>query len=147
MRGKRRARIAIVFLAGVIFGAGCSGSDKASESTDVATTKSLDCAWPMFGHGVDRTFAYPDECATDISPATVSRLQQRWFYRTPDVVTATPAVADGVAYVGDWSGNFFAISIADGSVQWQYQAEKHPVVYSGQIVASAAVSDVGDERR
>lgn len=138
---------AMVVLAVAIIATSCSGSDEAGDSPEPAATRDLECAWPMFGHGADRTFAYPDDCATEISPATVNRLQRSWFYRTPDVVTATPAVADGVAYVGDWAGNFFAISLADGSVRWQYKAEKHPVVYSGQVVASAAVADVAEERR
>jgi outer membrane protein assembly factor BamB len=73
-------------------------------------------------------------------------LQQTWFRKTSDVVTATPAVADDTAYVGDWSGKFYAISTTDGSIRWTYTAEPHENVYSGQIVASAAVADVDGER-
>jgi polyvinyl alcohol dehydrogenase (cytochrome) len=57
-------------------------------------------------------------------------------------VTATPAVVDGVAYVGDWSGNFYAIDLKTGKPRWTYQAHVHGQVYAGQIVSSAAVADV-----
>ena len=46
------------------------------------------CDWPMWGHGLDRTFSYP--CRTDLSPSTVGDLERRWFFNTADVVTSTP---------------------------------------------------------
>ena len=102
------------------------------------------CEWPVWGHGVDRTFSYP--CDTRLSPATVSDLSRIWFFNAEDTVTATPAVVDGTAYVGDWSGNFYAIALADGKLRWKYAAEIHPTVYAGQIVSSAAVADVDGTR-
>ena len=68
----------------------------------------------MFGHNPSRTFAYP--CPTEIAPDTVANLQLAWFFNTHDVVTATPAVVDGTAYVGDWSGRFYAIDTATARV-------------------------------
>src|SRR5262249_54304995 len=56
-------------------------------------------------------------------------------------------VADGLVYVGDWSGTFSALSITDGAVRWSFAAPRQKNVYSGQIVASAAVADAGGERR
>ena len=55
----------------------------------------------MFGQGFDRTFSYPEGCDTAISSKTVSRLTEKWFHRTPDVVTATPALTDDTAFVGN----------------------------------------------
>src|SRR5690242_3407693 len=101
----------------------------------------------MFGHDTSRTFAYPSSCKTALAPGTAGRLRQKWFRKTSDVVTATPAVADDTAYVGDWSGKFYAISLDDGSIRWTYTAPPQKNVYSGQIVASAAVADVDGERR
>src|SRR4029077_14743963 len=72
---------------------------------------------------------------------------QLWFRKTSDVVTATPAIADNVAYVGDWSGKFYALSLTDGSIRWTFSAPPQKNVYSGQIVSSAAIADVGRERR
>jgi outer membrane protein assembly factor BamB len=140
MRGNS-ARVAVAVVIMFAIGA-CTTSARRSSSA-----APLDCAWPMFGRGVERTFAYPATCPTQLSPATVGRLAQLWFHRTKDVVTATPAIADGTAYVGDWSGNFFALSLADGSERWSFRAPPQKDVYSGQIVASAAIADASGERR
>jgi polyvinyl alcohol dehydrogenase (cytochrome) len=144
---------ASVALAGMVvslaLAAVACGSDGGGREGPPSATgpRSLDCAWPMFGRDPSRTFTYPSECETAIAPDTVGRLQQQWFRPTSDVVTATPAVADDTAYVGDWSGKFYAISIADGRIRWTYTAAPQKNVYSGQIVASAAVADIGGERR
>jgi polyvinyl alcohol dehydrogenase (cytochrome) len=102
------------------------------------------CDWPMFGHNPSRTFNYP--CATDISPDTAADLQLAWFFNTDDVVTATPAVVAGNAYVGDWSGRFYAIDTTTGKPRWTFQAATEPNVYAGNIVSSAAVTDVDGQQ-
>jgi outer membrane protein assembly factor BamB len=101
------------------------------------------CDWPMWGHNVERRFAYP--CPTDLSPETAKDLKQIWFFNAKDTVTATPAVVDGVVYVGDWSANFYAIDLKTGKPRWTYTAKVHGQVYAGQIVSSAAVADVKGE--
>ena len=103
-----------------------------------------DCNWPMWGQNLARTFSYP--CQTDISPTTVKDLDQKWFFNTADVVTATPAVVDGVLYVGDWSGTFYALDAASGTKIWTFKADGARHVYAGQIVSSAAVADVDGRR-
>ncbi len=145
---QRQVALVCTVAAVVALAAGCSsdGGGSNASPTDPAP-RSLECEWPMFGRDPSRTFAYPSSCETAISPGTVGRLQEKWFRKTSDVVTATPAVADDTAYVGDWSGEFYAISTVDGSIRWVYAAEPHKNVYSGQIVASAAVADIGGERR
>ena len=102
------------------------------------------CDWPTWGQDIDRTFSYP--CETQISAATAPDLRQIWFFNAEDTVTATPAVVDGSVYVGDWSGNFYALELSDGRVRWKFEAEIHPRVYAGQIVSSATVADAGEVR-
>ncbi len=131
----------------VIALAGCSGDDDSDTASDPAPAASLTCEWPMWGHDEGRPFAYPAECETELAPETVPRLREQWFHPTDDVVTATPAVVDGTVYVGDWSGTFSALALEDGTERWTFQAPQHRNVYSGQIVGSAAVADVGGERR
>ena len=46
------------------------------------------------------------------------------------------------AYVGDWSGRFYAIDTVSGQARWTFQAATEPNVYAGNIVSSAAVTDV-----
>jgi polyvinyl alcohol dehydrogenase (cytochrome) len=98
----------------------------------------------MWGYGVDRTFS--TSCQTPINATTVTRLRRRWFFNAGDVMTATPAVVAGTAYVGDWAGTFYALRLSDGRPRWTFRTKPHPDVYAGQIVSSAAVADVGGER-
>jgi polyvinyl alcohol dehydrogenase (cytochrome) len=97
------------------------------------------CDWPMWGQNAERSFA--DPCPTAITPQSAKDLQQIWFFNAKDTVTATPTIVDGVAYVGDWSGNFYAIDIKTGKPRWTYQARVHGTVYAGQILSSAAIAD------
>ncbi len=84
----------------------------------------------MFGQSARRTFAYPENCDTGISVSTASRLTEGWFFSTRDVVTASPAIANGTVFVGDWSGRFYAIDAKTGADRWIFDAPKHETVYS-----------------
>lgn len=128
----------------VLVAVACGGSSDRAGRTSEATAGAGECDWPMLGHDLARTFAYP--CATDLAVDTVQDLQLEWFFNTYDVVTATPAVVDGVAYVGDWSGRFYALDVHRGEAIWTYQAATEPNVYAGNIVSSAAVTDVDGAR-
>lgn len=99
------------------------------------------CDWPMWGHGIDRTFSYP--CDSGISPDTAGDLRRIWYFNTSDVVTAAPVVVDGVLYVGDWAGRFYALNAADGTELWHFDAEYHDNVYAGQITSSASYTVIG----
>lgn len=140
--GGRTARRALFGLVAAVALVG-AGMPVATESSAPAKPISR-CDWPMWGQRVERPFAYP--CPTDLGPETVQELKQLWFFNAKDTVTATPAVVDGVAYVGDWSGNFYAIDVKTGKPRWTYEAHVHGQVYAGQIVSSAAVADVKGER-
>jgi polyvinyl alcohol dehydrogenase (cytochrome) len=140
------ARALVLALACSAAGCGGDDDDAGGRAGRPADPGSLECQWPMWGRGPQRTFSYGD-CPTKISTGSVERLEEAWFFQTRDVVTATPAVADGTAFVGDWSGRFYAIDVERGKPRWTFDAPEHTNVYSGQIVASAAVADVADERR
>src|SRR5262245_10771050 len=105
--GGRTARRAFTCLA--IAGAlVSSGPPFAGASRTPAPAKPISrCDWPTWGQSNERRFDYP--CPTALSPRTAKDVKQLWFFNAKDTVTATPTVADGVAYVGDWSGNFYAI--------------------------------------
>jgi polyvinyl alcohol dehydrogenase (cytochrome) len=138
--GGRAAKGALIGLVGALAFATVPAS-----ATMPAKAAPIDrCDWPMWGQNIERPFAYP--CPTELSPQTARDLKQIWFFNAKDTVTATPAVVDGVVYVGDWSGNFYAIDIKTGKPRWTYRAKIHGQVYAGQIVSSAAVADVKGER-
>jgi polyvinyl alcohol dehydrogenase (cytochrome) len=126
-------------LAAMPVAAGTSASESSAPAKPISR-----CDWPVWGQRVERPFAYP--CPTELGPQTVHDLKQLWFFNAKDTVTATPAVVGGVAYVGDWSGNFYAIDLKTGKPRWTYEAHVHGQVYAGQIVSSAAVADVKGER-
>jgi len=124
--------------------AACSDTGGESATTGSPVAGEGECDWPMLGHNLARTGAYP--CDTDLSPETAGDLELAWFFNTHDVVTATPAVVDGVAYVGDWSGRFYAIDAERGEAMWTFEAATEPNVYAGNIVASAAVTELDGEQ-
>lgn len=146
------SRVLRVLFAVALPVAACSADDSGAESGDSPSTPSAEservagttdpdeCDWPMWGYSHERTFTTP--CDTAIDAASAGRLVLDWFHDTADVVTASPAVVDGAVYVGDWSGRFYAIDLRTGRELWTYDTEIHPTVYSGQIVSSAAVTDV-----
>ena len=104
-------------------------------------TSQLGCPdWGMYGRTLARTFA--TDCPTAINKTSVQTLLPAWFVKTERTVTASPAVAGGVVYVGDWSGTMYAIDAADGAVKWTYETAAAPGAAFGPIVSSAAVADV-----
>ncbi len=106
-------------------------------------------AWSMYGQNPQRTFA--TECDSPITPANVATLIPAWYHDTERPITATPAVADGVVYVGSWEGIFYAFAADDGAVQWAFEVPEAPGATYGPIISSAALTDVtfddGAQRR
>lgn len=51
-----------------------------------------------------------------------------------------PAVSDGVAYVGDYSGTFTAVRVKDGSVKWQSGSQGGAFGQAGDFYSTAAVA-------
>ena len=131
----------MVILALALLAAACSGDDSDQTAQTDGAEAEASCDWPMWGQSPTRTFDYP--CDSEISPDTVGDLQQAWYFTAGDVVTATPAVADGTVYAGDWSGNVYAVDLESGEELWRYTTAHHATVYSGQIIASPAVVEVG----
>ncbi len=134
-RTARRALTCVAVAAGIV-----SASTPVAAETRAPSKPISRCDWPMWGQRVEHPFSYP--CPTELSPQTAKDLKQLWFFNAKDTVTATPAVVDGIAYVGDWSGNFYAIDVKTGKPRWTYRAHVHGQVYAGQIVSSASVADV-----
>lgn len=111
------------------------------EARREAATSELPCPnWSMYGRTLGRTFA--SDCDSPINPSTVARLAPAWFLDTALPITATPAVVDGVVYVGSWEGVFYAVDAETGAIRWQYRSADAPGSTFGPIVSSAAVTDV-----
>lgn len=79
-----------------------------------------------------------------INTTTASTLVPAWVIHTPDSVTASPAIADGTAYVGSWDGTFYAIDIATGTERWTFTITSHARTAFGRIVSSATLEPYRD---
>jgi outer membrane protein assembly factor BamB len=58
----------------------------------------------------------------------------KWKFHTGGSVISSPAVVDGVAYVGSTDGNLYAIDTASGSLKWKFET-KSCEVSSPAVVA------------
>jgi polyvinyl alcohol dehydrogenase (cytochrome) len=94
----------------------------------------------MYGGQPARTFSKPAACVSGINPATVSTLVPAWRFDTRAPVTASPVVAGGTVYVGDWHGVMHALDAATGDERWAFQTADAPGAAFGPIVSSAAVA-------
>src|SRR5213593_1573307 len=76
--------------------------------------------WPMYGRDLKHTFTNADSL---IDSSTAALLQTAWDFPTADAVSASPAVVDGVVYVGAWDGFFYALDATTGALKWQFQVD------------------------
>lgn len=85
--------------------------------------------WSMFRHDDRRTGS-----TTDLGPTTNNL---RWSFTTGGIVTSSPAVVNGVVYVGSGDGNIYALDVLTGTKIWNYTTGG--VVYSSPAVANDIV--------
>ena len=76
--------------------------------------------WPMYGRDLKHSFTNADSL---INPSNVTLLAPAWDFTTGDAVSASPAVVDGVVYVGSWDGFFYALDAASGALKWSFQVD------------------------
>jgi len=58
----------------------------------------------------------------------------KWKFQTHGAVVSSPAVADGVAYVGSNDHNLYAVDLASGTLKWKFKTGSH-------VASSPAVAD------
>jgi len=91
--------------------------------------------WAQFRFAPCHTGFNPYELV--LSPDTVGSLDLRWSYQTGDMVNSSPAVANGVVYVGSDDGNLYALRASTGEVIWKYASgepvDSSPAVANGVV--------------
>jgi hypothetical protein len=87
--------------------------------------------WPEFRHDTAHTGV--DGFETAIGVANVSKLGLKWDFPTGGAVVSSPAVANGIVYVGSNDGSLYALSTATGKKLWSYPT-------GGPIMSAPAVS-------
>jgi outer membrane protein assembly factor BamB len=72
--------------------------------------------WPMYLYDISHSSFNPSE--SGIGKHNVANLDVNWAIDLAAPIAAAPTISDGVAYVGAWDGNFYAIDTQTGSVRW-----------------------------
>src|SRR5580693_2227386 len=77
-------------------------------------------------------------CEKVLGVNNVGNLSLKWSYATGDVVDSSPAVANGVVYVGSLDHNVYALNASTGALLWSYTTGG-PVGISSPAVANGVV--------
>lgn len=85
--------------------------------------------WPMFHHDLTHT-------GYSTSPALTTN-QTLWNYTTGNQVQSSPAVANGIVYVGSDDGNLYAFNATSSALIWSYTTGKS--ISSSPTVANGVV--------
>lgn len=96
----------------------------------------------MFGFDTQHTHFNPSERI--ISPSTVRSLKLRWTAPIGTGVADTffpssPAVVNGIVYVGSWDGRLYALDARTGKVRWFAQTGDHITSSLAHITSSPTV--------
>lgn len=107
-----------------------------SKSLFVApATASNATSWAMF-HGDPAHSGY----STSVGPITNQTL---WTFTTGSYIATSPAIVDGVVYIGSWDHNFYALNAYSGNELWSFTTEglvdTSPCVYNGAVYVSSNV--------
>jgi hypothetical protein len=66
-----------------------------------------------------------------------SGIKALWSFKCEDEIRGTPAVSQGLVYIGSYDNNLYALNAADGKFQWKYPTDggivTRPVVLDGNI--------------
>ncbi len=85
--------------------------------------------WPMFRNNLQHT-------GYSASPAPNTN-QTLWTYTTGMSVYSSPAVVDGMVYIGSYDKKVYALYTADGAFKWSYTTggavESSPTVVNGVV--------------
>ena len=92
--------------------------------------------WAQFHFGLHHTGYNPYENV--LSSSNVSALTLDWSYATGNSVYSSPAVANGLVYVGSDDDKLYALDAVTGSLKWSYATgesigESSPAVANGVV--------------
>ena len=63
----------------------------------------------------------------------------QWKFHTSGRVIASPAVVNGIVYVGSTDGNFYAIDARSGTLKWKFETKAWEVS-SPAVAGGASIS-------
>src|SRR6266566_9365886 len=92
--------------------------------------------WSMYGFDLLHTHLNPYENV--LSPSNVSKLQLDWSFTTGAFIHSSPAVVNGVVYVGSDDQNVYALNSTTGAKKWSFHAGGG-IDFSSPAVANGVV--------
>ena len=79
-----------------------------------------------------RSFASPQP-----GSGSSGSIKPLWSFKCEDEVRGTPAISQGVLFVGSYDNNLYALNAADGKFQWKYPTDggvvSRPLVADGNV--------------
>src|SRR5262249_12721029 len=75
--------------------------------------------WPRFHF--DNRNSGDNPLENTLNPSDVGSLRKLWSLTTGDTVDSSPAVVDGVVYVGSQDDNVYALDARTGTQRWVFQ--------------------------
>lgn len=109
--------------ASAVFGLTSVSASGATSGRTAAAAVTITNNWDQLGYGAGRSGFEPNDPTfyNLVHPGTNIFVDLAWSYQTAAAVGTSPAVADGVAYVGDSAGNLTAIDVHNGAPVWSWQ--------------------------
>ena len=102
-------------------------------------TFTVNTNWAQFHYSALHKGANPVENV--LSPANVSGIDQDWRFTTGGSVSSSPAVVNGVVYVGSDDTNLYALNASTGAQLWSFPTSGN---VSSPAVANGVVYAVGN---
>ena len=111
--------------------AACDLRTDAAAANAAATTTDAPGSWPYSNADLANS---RDALGSTISSANVSKLKQAWTFKLTGQaakgippygsLTANPIIQNGVVYLQDLDSNVYALALATGKLQWEYQCNQ-----------------------
>lgn len=140
---RRIASILVLTVLGMTYAAVCPDKSQESVAEEIVASTTARSDVPTKAAGRDWPIFRGDRIATGVAKGTLpDKLDVVWKFEVENgAFEGTPAILDGVVYIGDLDGEVHALDLKNGKKKWTYETD------SG-FIASAAVKDgllyVGD---
>jgi outer membrane protein assembly factor BamB len=105
-------------------------TDIVSKPRQGVNSDSLPGEWAMFRHDLSHS-------GTTDSGGNLPQGTLKWVFSTGSAIHSSPAVADGIIYVGSRDFKLYALDAATGDKRWEYETgswvESSPVIANGVV--------------
>ena len=105
-------------------------SDIVSKPPQGVNSDSLPGEWAMFRHDLGHS-------GTIDSNSILPQGELKWVFSTGAPIHSSPAVADGIVYVGSRDFKLYALDVATGAKRWEYKTgswvESSPAIVNGVV--------------